>query len=282
MTITFFTTFNDHGFTLYGKQWLTTFLRNVDRDNPNIHVRVYTENVDTPFVHNRIEFLDFNESIPEHSVWKQQFSIENSITDQLIRLETVRFSHKAFAIQHALNSIKTDYAIWLDGDCVFHKESYNGFIESIMGNNFLACQLEENNSDDSGNHIESGILIFDMNHDDTKRFVEQFSINYKIENLSSLNKPFDGYIINKTLSQLDVKYTNLNSGFGMPGIQGETEHTFLHPEISKRFTHNIGATGKASYKNWNEVKYKNDAFNNLNNHLRLIGHKSSLVNERKR
>jgi hypothetical protein len=37
----------------------------------------------------------------------------------------------------------------------------------------------------------------------------------------------------------------------------------LHPELSKRFTHNIGLTGKSQYKDWDDIKHTDEIFRNL-------------------
>ena len=80
---------------------------------------------------------------------------------------TIRFSHKAFVINYALNYNGDQYVIWLDGDCIFNNTEYDNFPENILNKKFLACQVE--NAKDL-NHIESGILIFDRKHKDTKIF----------------------------------------------------------------------------------------------------------------
>lgn len=267
MSITFFTTFNKDGFILYGNQWLSTFLKNVVNHNPNVSARIYTENVNVALDHNSVEFLDFGTAIPEHAAWKSQYT-ESNRHNAGVMLETVRFSHKAFAIQHALETVTTDYAIWLDGDCVFHNDSYLNFPANILDNKFLACQLEINPSGD--NHVESGILIFDMAHPHTQEFRKQFCNNYKIENLAQMILPFDGYVVNKTLCQTNLPYLDLNAEFGGTTlVDAAAEKTFLHPAIKNKFTHNIGAAGKASYPNWKKVKHNNPVFENLNRHVNL-------------
>lgn len=271
MTITFFTTFHQHGMALYGKHWLSTFIRNVEKSNPNVSARIYVEDITAPeSIRDRIDFLDFNSAIPDHILWKRRSGELDRLAHPSIKMETIRFSHKAFVIMHALRTIETDYAIWLDGDCVFHEASYADFPQNILDGKFLACQLEQGNAiTDSGNHIESGVLIFDMNHPDTSKFAARFTENYQFENLLTLVRPFDGYVTNKTLEELQLPYTNLNEKYGVLGVQGLAENTFRHPELRDRFTHNIGADGKAQYKDWNKVKHADDPFRNLDYHLSL-------------
>jgi hypothetical protein len=270
-TITFFTTFHKPGFDLYGKHWLSTFLDNIIKRNSNIFGKVYIENLDPPFDHDKIEFLDFDQTIPDHAAWEAEVKQRSDIVQcPGVMRETVVFSHKAFVIQHALKTITTDYAIWIDADCVFHKESYDQFPQNIMGDNFLACQLEVQKQDhvEWGNHVESGVLVFDMQHPNTAKFAQAFADNYQVEKLKKYVRPFDGYIIARTLEELNSPYTNLNKRYGVPGVQGDEVNTFLHPEIKKRFTHNIGAHGKADYADWDQVKHLDENFKNLDTHVR--------------
>lgn len=270
-TITFFTTFHKPGFDLYGKHWIATFLRNVEKFNPNVFARIYVEGVEEPGRHPKIDFLDFDNTMPHHAPWEECVRSTSELfivpCPDVMR-ETVRFSHKAFVMQHALKTITTDYAVWVDADCIFHKESYDEFPQNIMRDNFLACQLEVQPGE-CGNHIESGLLVFDMHHPNTVKFVEGFTDNYKVERLKKFVRPFDGYIINRTLEELNLPYTNLNEQYGVPGINGVSYNTFLHPEIIKRFKHNIGAYGKAEYKEWNNVKHLDENFEHLDTHIRL-------------
>jgi len=272
-TVTFFTTFHKPGYDLYGKHWLTTFLRNVCKNNSNIFARIYIEGVEAPFDHDKIEFLDFDQTIPDHAAWEAQVRSTPELFFRPcpdVMRETVRFSHKAFVMQNALKTVTTDYAIWIDADCVFHKESYSQFPQCIIGNNFLACQLEvEPSYAECGNHVESGVLVFDMYHPNTAKFVQAFADNYKVERLKKFVRPFDGYIINRTLEELNLPYTNLNEGHGVDGIQGNAVNTFLHPEINKRFKHNIGAYGKSDYEDWDQVKHLDESFKHLDNHIQL-------------
>ena len=192
-----------------------------------------------------------------------------------------RSSFKAFVIQDVLEKYSNDYLIWLEGDCVFKGADFSDFPKNILQDNFLACQVEENWD---LNHVESGILIFDSKHCDTKKFNDLFKQNYTSEELLPMGQPYDGFVIFRTLLMTNLKYTNLNEGYGRGGIQSDPSHTFLHPELQKRFRHNIGWTGKHQYENWNEIFSKDDIYKHLQRFLfgdsrEILAHKLSRVNE---
>jgi hypothetical protein len=130
------------------------------------------------------------------------------------------------------------------------------------------------------NHVESGILIFDGKHVDTKIFNKHFIENYKVNNVIKMGEPYDGFIVSKSLITSQLDYFNLNKNFGKGGIQSDPSLTFLHPEIKKRFVHNIGWTGKNQYNTFNLVKERDDILKKLEN--TLFGNKKEKQEKRKR
>ena len=256
--MTFFTTFNEAGYKLYGKSWINTFKENVAAQYPNALALVYKHGFDLTDNHPQIKIIDYDEVIPHHAKWKQEFE-EKSTFDQYIHKMTIRFSHKAMVIQHALKNIDTKYAFWVDGDVVFHKYQYDTFPKNVLGDNAMACQVEHAHN----NHVESGILIFDMENPDTQKWRNEFEKNYSIDNVLGMSEPYDGFIVFKSLVTSNIEFTNLNEKYGIGGIQSDPTLTFLHPELSSRFTHNIGLTGKSQYDDWNDIKYEDPIFRNL-------------------
>tara|TARA_B110000503_G_scaffold82583_2_gene125987 strand:+ start:97 stop:723 length:627 start_codon:yes stop_codon:yes gene_type:complete len=181
---------------------------------------------------------------------------------------TVRFSHKAFVIQHALTHNSNDYVIWLDGDCIFKNVDYTEFPSSLLGDKLLACQVEH--AADL-NHVESGILIFNGKHKDKMSFVNAFTKWYEVDNILTMGQPYDGFLVFKTLLTTGLKYVNLNENFGKGGIQSDPNMTFCHPEISSKFIHNIGWTGKNQYDTWDTVFNRDDIYKKMKNILFNIG-----------
>ena len=134
----------------------------------------------------------------------------------------------------------------MDGDCIFKPDNdYSSFASELLDGKFIAVQREHAGGDD---HCESGIVIFDADHLDKQKFIDQFVNNYKIENVIQMGSPYDGFIIYRSLN--GINYVDLNDGYGRGGIQSDPNETFLHPEINKRFLHNIGVTGKSGYTGW--------------------------------
>ena len=77
-----------------------------------------------------------------------------------------------------------------------------------------------------------------------------------------MQEPFDGFVIYKCLDGID--YIDLNNGYGYDGIQSDPDKTFLHPELNKRFLHNIGPGGKSKYATWETYADQDEYFKMLN------------------
>jgi hypothetical protein len=254
--ITFVTTFHENGYNLYGQSWVDSFIKHVATKRSNIKSIIYTERVSSLKIqHPQIKLLEFEEYIPNHKVWKKNY-LKNSKHHVFVKNMTTRFSHKGFVIMDALTSNTEGYLIWLDGDVIFKDSDYSKFPEMFFKNGeTIACQIED------GNHVESGILIFDLGNPDLIKFVNSYKKNYELDEiLHNYNEPYDGHVTRRSIDHSQVKVYDLNNSFGRGGIQSDPNETFLHPEINSRFTHNIGITGKRNYNNWDDVKTKDNIF----------------------
>jgi hypothetical protein len=257
--ITFFTTFHKNGYGLYGKVWIESIIKNVLNQRNNITALIYAHGIpDLRIEHPQIQIIDFDEALPSHKIWKKEY-LARANADRRIKEMTVRFSHKGFVIQHALSQLKNGYAIWVDGDVVFKESNYAGFPDMFFHNNeTLACQVED------ANHVESGLIIFDLESAGLNSFLSAYKNNYTIEEiLNNYGEPYDGHVTRRSLDHSQIKFFNLNETHGKGGIQSDPNETFLHPELNSRFTHNIGVTGKRSYENWNNVIEKDTIFSLL-------------------
>jgi hypothetical protein len=260
--ILFFTTFNKNGYELYGKEWIKSFSTLANYYN-KFYAKIFYEGFVPRESHPNITWVRYEDAVPHHPEWKKQYLDQTQHSDY-VRTMTVRFSHKAFVIQHVLSTESHDYMIWVDGDCVFKNTHYGDFPKSLLGDRFLACQVEH--AQDL-NHVESGILIFKGNHPDVAKFNEQFKQCYKVENTLNMGEPYDGFLIFKSLLNSRLTYVDLNNGYGRGGIQSDPSMTFCHPEIRSKFIHNIGWTGKNQYANWESIYRRDSTYQKMNHML---------------
>jgi mannosyltransferase OCH1-like enzyme len=273
--ILFFTTFHKNGYDLYGKEWVSSFMKIANYYN-KFRAKIYYEGFVPPESHPSIEWIKYEEVLPFHADWKKDY-LNKTNHSEYVKTMTVRFSHKAFVIQHALSNNTNDYLIWLDGDCIFKDADYSNFPTNLLGENLLACQVEHNHD---LNHVESGILIFNGKHKDKQKFIDEFSKWYRVENILPMGQPYDGFLVFKTLLTSGLKYVDLNANYGKGGIQSDPGMTFCHPEIKSKFIHNIGWTGKNQYSNWNTIFERDDIYKKMKGILFNLGSDEKL-NEKK-
>lgn len=257
--ITYFTTFNEDGYLLYGKSWIRSFVDVADV-NKNIKARIYCEGFVPDIPHESIEYVDFGQAIPEHGRWKTEYTQRTEHMSYTKKM-TIRFSHKAFVIQHALDNPSDRYMVWLDGDCVFKPADHTMFASTVTNNKVLACQVEAMKGT-TISHVESGILVFDTKHPDLERLNSAFKILYrpaqviKMPNDAEDTKadgnwqdygPYDGFILHRALVVSEVAFENLNATDQLDRPVSAASSTFYHPELKTRFVHNIGPAGKREY-----------------------------------
>lgn len=249
--IKFITTFSKNGYEVYGRTWLESFRNNVKDEN--ISVDLYIDfNVPSQEKINRVNYED---AIPHHKNWVKEFELNYKGAPYNKKMG-MRFSYKSFVMQHALENNSNCYLIWLDGDCIFKEnQNFSDFQESLLNGKFIAVQREHNGGDD---HCESGFVLFNTDHPDKQKFNSQFKTNYEINNIIRMGSPYDGFIIYRSLNGID--YVDLNDGYGRGGIQSDPNETFLHPELNKRFLHNIGVTGKSQYDDWKTYSNSDEYF----------------------
>lgn len=258
--IKFFTTFSGNGYHVYGRDWIETFLQ-FTQGQDHITAKIYINDfadIGTLDYGPKVEIVDFNQAIPTHQSWLENYWANNTHHPWNKKL-SAKFSYKSFVIINELKTNNDKYVIWFDADGFFMKNDYSDFPGNIMENKFLACQREHHS-----NHVESGILLFDTEHSDCLLFANRFDSYYQDPaEYNSFGQFFDGYAIYRALDTTKVSYVDLNEHHGIPGIQSDPNCTFLHPEINKRFHHNIGITGKNVYRNWNK-------YQNIDEYFRLI------------
>jgi hypothetical protein len=274
--ILFFTTFNKNGYDLYGKEWIKSFITIANYYN-TFRAKIYYEGFKPDIDHPAIDWVNYKSAIPHHPQWKKEYNNRTNHADY-IKTMTIRFSHKAFVIMHALENNTNDYLIWLDGDCVFKNSDYTNFPKNLLGDKLLACQVEHATD---LNHVESGILIFNGRHKDKEIFINAFRKWYEVDNILPMGQPYDGFLVFKTLLTTGLNYVDLNKNIG-GGIQSDPNMTFLHPEIKSKFIHNIGWTGKNQYENWNQIFERDDIYKKMKSALFNLGGDAQLNSKKEK
>lgn len=232
------TTFNQEGYRIYGKKWIESVAENwpIDTD-----VRLYVD-FEIPNLPDNFKLISFKKTFPKHdeliSQIKNYYANGNDKQNTIGR-NTIKFSYKSMVIENETRN-KKGLFIWLDGDVttISKIQSEKEFYD-LLQDKFMACQVEKQNH--KYPHIESGILIVNNSNQHSKDFNKNF-LNYysDIEKLSSLKKPYDGYVIGKVLRENKLDFVDLNGFRSVETKLSDKDKTFQHPFLKSRFVHNIG------------------------------------------
>lgn len=260
--VVFFTTFNAAGYEVYGRAWIKTFIE-VAYKYPHLRAVVYYEGFKPRMYHPAVEYREFSEYLPHHSAWKQEY-LQTTEHMPYTKACTIRFSHKAFVMQHMWETTSRGYAIWLDGDCVFKDYDFNDFPAKLIQNKPLACQVEIR-TDTPVRHVESGIVIMNCAHPDKMKLIDKFREFYTTPHINAMPNdtydtktfgtwrdygPYDGFILHKSLMASGIDFIDMNDGVrdeDNADFTANPDLTFLNPELHSRFFHNIGHQGKDRY-----------------------------------
>lgn len=194
---------------------------------------VYTENV-AVVKHPKLCEIDLESVCPALVVFKAHCRDKvlqaGHRKQQNYFLKAAKWSHKVFAMQHALDNSTNRYVVWLDADTYTTAQIPDAWAEQVLQG---ACFSAHSERIRHGQHIESGLVIFDRDHPDIptiqKFLARPYVTPYDIFNLT---KPWDSFWLWE-LSQ-KVAFHDLNSG-----------RIFGHPMVKPYLTHDVG---KRKYK----------------------------------
>jgi hypothetical protein len=217
--ITVVTTFHPAGYILYGKRFLESFAKRVDK---RIKLLVYAEDCkpDNPDP-TRIEILDAKQALPKLNAFKAKWKDDpkaNGIPPDAIKARrprdwhkefkwhAIRFANKVYAVFDACERSK-DWVVWMDADSYVHSNwSYEEFKEQLPENAYITYVGRGKGSQ---TWPECGFYGMNLNHPVCHEFLKDFEAMYEdAENgMFKLEEWHDSYIFGEILK----KYTQFPS-----------------------------------------------------------------------
>ncbi len=262
------TTMHSSGYDLYGRKMINSFLKFWPEQYSLV---VYTEGFELDQLHasnNRLIARDLPTCSPDLVLFKQRHQhnraangfVEPTRRDPDFAFDAVRFSHKVFALYHAIHNRSNDIdaIVWIDADTVTH---------SAIPNNFLADQfpLKPNVGiyylGRTQQHSECGWMIFNCLNPHMKAFWKMFSNQYKLDQLFKLKEWHDSFVFDHVRTHMEInagmKNHNITPGYtkGHPFIDSFLGEYMDHLKGPKRKA--AGRSAKTETKNktaqwWNE------------------------------
>jgi len=192
--VSYISSFSDVHLPIYGNKFFKGF------ENIKDPLYFYAENF------YKDDAFDFYETIPHHKEFYEYIkNLQNKTTDkkEKRRLDKgLRWSYKSYVIIHALESIDTDYLIWIDGDVQVLKTPPDNLCQNLCGDK-LMFGFEESVA--RMKHIESGFVIFNKNHPNINLILDGYKEGYYDKKVLDLPKPWDSFWLANLTNRPGIK-----------------------------------------------------------------------------
>lgn len=234
MSVTVVTTLHEDGYNLYGRDNVETWTAMFPQDW-NI---IYYSEKHNPTLPDRVNVVDFDNTCPGwaqfYSAVQEKYKLEPDPSDEKRKnwyKKALRWSFKMYTVLHAIKNSNTRYLIWLDADVWASNTPKAKWIDQCLNGTGLAAQLEFIKA---GGHIETGILIFDLEHPDTQKIYDWIYEGYVNFKILDEEKPWDGIWLAKLLQKNTVSWNNLDMV-----IKGDIAKAFSNEKL-KWLVHGVG------------------------------------------
>ena len=250
------TSFGKEGLELYGKSMVDSFINHWPKD---VILKVYLDDINDqdvlPKVSN-VEYIHLNDpdliafkarNIGDskkngYDNWalkpdKSKFNKNNEGSWQF-QYDSIRFSHKVFAINHCARS-GCDIAIWLDGDTKTFADVSHDVIKSWLPQDKFAGFLNRTS------YTETGFHIFNMNNPIAVDFFNAWLQYYKDDSIYNLPAWTDCHTYDAARVKFDQSlWYNLS-----PVDHRGAAHVFINGDLGKYMDHMKGKRKLAGKSN---------------------------------
>lgn len=122
------------------------------------------------------------------------------------RWNAIKFAHKTFAIWHAAKNQNTGWLIWLDCDATLFKKVDLLFLKTICPENYSISFMGR-----PGKYSECGFIGFNLNHPQTKYFLQDWEKLYLSGDFINLPETHDSWTFDYIRKQKDPSlFFNVN------------------------------------------------------------------------
>lgn len=185
------TTFSRDGYELYGHRMIESWLQFWPTDFKLI---VYVEDFSLTERDDRLIPVDLNGSCPGLIKFKENSleMLKNSLGKRETRRiqKTIKWSHKVFAIDHALKNIKDKFIIWLDGDSYSINPVSQNLPSMLIQDHLMAVHFEILKTK---LHFETGLVVFNQHHSQKQLLSDILTSGYDNLDIYSMAKTWDGF-----------------------------------------------------------------------------------------
>lgn len=218
MKIEVITSFHKPYFDLVGKDCIESWIKYWPKE---INFTCYVEDFEMPH-YDKIKQISFS---------KLGHAYEN-FQKKEYKLQTKKFSKKAFSFIHAMENSKADRIIWVDADTITLKKISMTFLESILPDDKLSTHMGVNydtrKDGSKGNWFvpETGFFSINTNHNLFVNFRKIYKSTYVDGDFRDLRRQYDNDVYGYTIKKLKAPSNDLCSHFLKP-FKTPLKHTVL-------------------------------------------------------
>lgn len=249
-TLAVVTTFPPNRWTAYAKRMLESHVKYWPED---VVLHAYYEGEIPNFKHKKVKFINIENVNPDLVAFKLKYKddpVANGETAEIPggvrRLpeagkndkgkgsylwDAVRFSHKTFAVDHAIKNIKTDYVLWLDADTYTFRPITKEFVIGLLPKKKLVNFLGRGEK-----YPECGWVCYNRRHPLINEFMDAWTGLYKNKTIFEELEWHDSYLFWQILKRVAPNEgVDIGKGAGAKG-----NHIFINSVLGDYIDHMKG------------------------------------------
>jgi len=146
----------------------------------------------------RVEWINLYNTVTELPAWIEKFKDEpkangfNPKGGINWRTHAIKWAHKTFPLLYHARKQKQGWLFWIDTDAECFKKVDDKFIKSICDERKIVSYLGRKT-----NYSECGFLGFNLNHPETKNFIEMWWNIYPTGDFINISETHDSWIFDE-------------------------------------------------------------------------------------
>lgn len=229
------TTFHAEGFEKHGKEFIESFERHWP---PETKLWVMAENCHPPQT-DKVQVRDLLTSCPALVEFKQRHASNPGARGRFGRfydyqLDSIRWSHKVYAVEAAAEFSGADILIYVDADIVCFQDMPLAFLNSLMPESADIGFMPRKRM-----YSECSFVLYRIKRPEVRNFIREHSSYYTNDKIFSLPRWTDCHIFDRLVQEYSrdkrLNFYNLNEGIP------DSMHPFINGPLGGYMDHLKGA-----------------------------------------
>tara|TARA_B100001057_G_scaffold187892_1_gene188691 strand:+ start:1476 stop:2393 length:918 start_codon:yes stop_codon:yes gene_type:complete len=261
------TTFPPNRWTAYAKRMIESHVQYWPDD---VVLHAYYEGNKPDFNHAKVKFINIEEANPELVKFKQRHKsdpVANGETQEIpggvrrvagagdkdrnkgsFLWDAVRFSHKTFAVDHAVKTIDADYVLWLDADTYTFRHITKQFVVDLLPGDKLVNYLGR------VTYPECGWVCYNKRHPKIQQFMKYWTDLYINDTIFKELEWHDSYLFWQCVKRIAPNDgVDIGKGAGVEGL-----HVFINSVLGDYIDHMKGKRKIKGKSSRSDLRTKKD------------------------